>query len=337
MRRYEFDAFGVEHVKLIDVPTPQPGVGEVVVDVKAMSLNYRDLLVIKGQYNPKLKLPAVPLSDGAGVVSAIGDGVTRVKPGDRVISHFVAGWIDGPYELDYLATTLGTPAAGLAAEQVVLPAEAVVPIPAGYSFAQAATLPIAALTAWSCLRTVYHLEAGQTMLTLGTGGVAIFALQLAKALGAQAIITSSSDEKLARCSELGADHTVNYTTTPKWENAVLEFTGGRGVDVTVETAGPATLDQSIKATKAGGTIALPGALTGRAGNITTGLILMRRAHIAGIMVDSRAAFEAMNAFLAEHKIEPVISGTFTFEELPNALRLMEAGGHLGKIVVGATP
>lgn len=333
MRAYRLTEFGLGNLELHDIEPPKPGPGEVLVQVKALSLNYRDLLVVKGLYNPKLKLPATPISDGAGVVTAVGDGVTLVKVGDEVVSHFVSGWIDGPFRQEYLATTLGTPAAGLAAEQVVLPAEAVLPWPAGYDAARAATLPIAALTAWSALVTVGAVQPEQTVLTLGTGGVSIFALQLAKAMGACVIITSSSNEKLARAKELGADHTINYAITPEWERSVVEFTGGQGVDLTVETAGPGTLDQSLKATRAAGTIALLGALTGRQGAITTGLILMKRLHIEGIMVDSRAAFEAMNTFLAEHRIEPVITQCFGFEELPAALQCMEAGQHFGKIVV----
>lgn len=333
MRAYRFAAFGLEHLKIEDVPAPRPGPGEVVLDVKSVSLNYRDLLVVKGLYNPRLKLPAVPLSDGAGVISAVGPGVARVRVGDRVTSHFVSGWIDGPFTQDYLSTTLGTPAAGLAAEQVVLPAEAVVPLPGGYDFEQAATLPIAALTAWSALQTVGHVQPGQTVLTLGTGGVSIFAVQLAKALGARVIITSRSDAKLDRARALGADHTINYARTPDWEQTVLEYTGGVGVDLTVETAGPGTLDRSLKATRAGGIVALLGALTGRQGPVTTGLILMKRLRIEGIMVDSRAAFEAMNPFLAAHRIAPVIDRRFRFEQLPDAFRCMEAGEHFGKIVV----
>lgn len=332
MRAYRFAAFGLEHLKLEEVPAPRPGPGEVVLDVKSVSLNYRDLLVIKGLYNPRLELPAVPLSDGAGVISGVGPGVTRVRVGDRVTSHFVSGWVDGPFKQEYLGTTLGTPAAGLAAEQVVLPAEAVVPLPADYDFEQAATLPIAALTAWSALHSVGRVQPGQTVLTLGTGGVSIFALQLAKASGARVVITSRSDVKLDRARALRADHTVNYARTPDWEQAVLEYTGGVGVDLTVETAGPGTLDRSLKATRAGGIVALLGALTGRQGPVTTGLILMKRLRIEGIMVDSRAAFEAMNHFLEAHRIAPVIDRRYRFEQLPDALRCMEAGEHFGKIV-----
>lgn len=333
MRAYRLEAFGLERLQLVDVAPPQPGPGEIVLDVKALSLNYRDLMVVKGLYNPKLKLPATPLSDGAGVVSAVGDGVTRVRVGDHVMSHFIAGWRDGPFRQEYVGTTLGTPGAGLAAEQVVLPAEAVLPLPEGYDFAKAATLPIAALTAWSALVTVGNVQPGQTVLTLGTGGVSIFALQLAEALGARVIITSRSDDKLDRTRQLGANHTINYQKTPAWEQMVLEHTGGTGVDVTVETAGPGTLDQSLKATRAGGTIALLGALTGRQGQITTGLVLMKRLHIAGIMVDSRATFEALSRFIVEHKLQPVIDQCFAFAQLPEAFRRMEAGQHFGKIVV----
>jgi NADPH:quinone reductase-like Zn-dependent oxidoreductase len=234
---------------------------------------------------------------------------------------------------EYVKTTLGTPGPGLAAEQVALPAEAVVPLPAGYDFAEAATLPIAALTAWSALRTVSHAGPGQTVLTLGTGGVSIFALQLAKQMGATVIITSSSDEKLEWARGLCADHGINYRTRPDWEDAVLDATDGIGVDVTVENGGPGTLNQSMRATRPGGTIAVLGALTGRKGEITTGLILMKRLHLAGIFVDSRAKFEQMNRFLEQQQIKPVICRRFAFDQLPEALRLMEAGGHFAKIVV----
>jgi NADPH:quinone reductase-like Zn-dependent oxidoreductase len=333
MRAYRFDRFGLENLKLQDVDPPRPGPGEVLIDVKAFSLNFRDLMVVKGLYSPKLKLPAVPISDGAGVVSAISAGVERVKVGDRVVSHFVSGWLDGPFKAEYAATTLGLPKAGLATEQVVLPAEAVLPLPVGYDFAQAATLPIAALTAWSALVTEGQVQSGQTVLTLGTGGVAIFALQLAKALGARVIITSSSDEKLERARQLGADHAINYRVHPDWEKRVLELTDQIGVDITVETGGAGTLNQSMKATRAGGIIGMLGALTGLRAEVDLALVLMKRLRIAGILVDSRAAFEAMNRFIEDHAIRPVIDRVYPFEQLPDAFRLMEARGHFGKIVV----
>jgi NADPH:quinone reductase-like Zn-dependent oxidoreductase len=336
MRAYRFDAFGIENLKLKEVTDPVPSPGEVRLNVAALSLNFRDVLVVRGLYNPKLKLPATPISDGAGTISAVGEGVESLRPGDRVMSHFISGWLDGPFRQEYVATTLGLPFDGLAAEQVVLPAHAVLPIPDGYDFAQAATLPIAALTAWSALRTVTHVERGQTVLTLGTGGVSIFALQLAKAMGAQVIITSSSDEKLERARALGAIHTINYAKTPNWERAVLEFTDGHGAHVTVENVGAATLNQSLRATRAGGTIALLGALKNLEGDVNTGMILMKRLRICGIMVDSRAAFADLCRFLTERKIEPVISARFRFEQLPEAFRHMESGEHFGKIVVDVT-
>jgi len=333
MRTYRFNRFGLENLKLEEIDPPRPGPGEVVIDIKALSLNFRDLLVVKGLYNPKLKLPAVPISDGVGVVSAIGAGVERVKVGDKVVSHFVSGWIDGPFKAEYAATTLGLPKAGLAAEQAALPAEAVLPLPSGYDFAQAATLPIAALTAWSALVTAGHLKPGQTVLTLGTGGVSIFALQLAKAMGAKVIITSSSDEKLEHARQLDADHTINYRTNSDWAKEVLKCTDGAGADITVETGGAGTLNPSMKATRAGGLIAMLGALTGLRAQIDLTPVLMKRLRIAGILVDSRAAFAQMNRFLEQHAIKPVIDRIYPFEQLPDAFRLMEAGGHFGKIVV----
>ena len=333
MRIWRFDEFGLEYLKLDTAEVSTPGPGEILLDVKALSLNYRDLMVVKGQYNPKLHLPATPISDAAGVISAIGAGVRRVEVGDQVTSHFIAGWIDGPYRAEYAGTTLGTPGPGLAAEQVVLAADAVVPLPSGYDFAKGSTLPIAALTAWSALRTVAHVEAGQTVLTLGTGGVSIFALQLAKQMGAAVIITSSSDEKLQWAHDLCADHLINYRARPDWDRAVLELTDGVGVDLTVENGGVATLEQSMWATRAGGTIAYLGALTGLKGQLNTALLLRKRLHIAGLFVDSRAAFETMNCFIEQHQIRPIIHRRFPFERLPEAFRLMEAGGHFGKIVI----
>ncbi|RMG43326.1 MAG: NAD(P)-dependent alcohol dehydrogenase [Acidobacteria bacterium] len=332
MRAYQLERFGIENLRLAEVPEPSPGPGEILLDVRALSLNYRDLLVVRGTYNPKLPLPATPISDGAGTVAAVGPGVGRVKPGDRVVSHFIAGWIDGPYRGEYGRTTLGLPGPGLAAEHVVLPAEAVLPIPEWMSFAEAATLPIAALTAWSALVTEGRLEAGQWVLTLGTGGVSIFALQLAKAMGAKVVITSSDDGKLRRAEELGADGVINYRTTPEWDRPVCDRTGG-GAHITVETAGAGTLDLSVRATRPGGTIALIGVLSGAAAPFTAVNLMMRRQRLQGIFVDSRAAFERMIRFIDEKKIRPVIDARFPFEELGAALERLAEGRHFGKIVV----
>lgn len=332
MRRYTFDSFGLEHLRLVDVDPPAPGPGEVRVRVEAASLNFRDSMIVRGLYNPRLKLPATPLSDGAGVVEAVGDGVTSCAVGDAVLGHFIPGWIDGPYRGDYLGTTLGTPGPGLAAESVVLPADAVVARPAGMTAAEAATLPIAALTAWSAVVTEGAIQRGQTVLTLGTGGVSIFALQIAKAKGARVVITSSSDEKLERARALGADVTINYRTDERWERAVLDATDG-GADVVVENGGVGTLTQSLRAVRPGGVVALLGALTGLKGEVDIAPLVMKRVRVAGTLVDSRASLEAMIAFLSEHDIRPVISDRFPFERLRDALEHLGRGGHFGKIVV----
>lgn len=333
MKAYHFDAFGIDNLRLVDVPLPEPGPGEVRIAVRALSLNYRDLLVIQGLYSSRLTLPAVPLSDGAGVVTAVGEGVNRVKVGDEVISHFIADWIDGPFRGEYAFTTLGCPGTGMASEEVVLPAHAVVKKPAAFDFAQAATLPIAALTAWAGLVIEGRLGSGQWAMTLGTGGVSIFGLQIAKALGAHVAITSSRDAKLERARAMGADLTVNYETNERWERAVLDATQGRGVDVMLEIGGAGTLERSIRATRPGGTIAMIGVLAGGQADLSTVTFMMRRQRLQGILVESRGSFESMNAFLVERGIEPVIDQRFAFDELPLALRTMEEGLHFGKIVI----
>ena len=332
-RRYVINRFGVDELELETASLPEPGPGEILLKVKAFSLNYRDLLVISGRYNPRLPLPAWPVSDGAGVVAAVGEGVERVAVGDSVLSHYATTWIDGPYRGDLLPHTLGTPGAGLAAEEVILPAEAVVAMPKGYDFAEAATLPIAAITAWSALVTEGGVQAGQTILTLGTGGVSIFAVQLGKALGARVIITSSQDEKLERARALGADIGINYQSTPRWAKEVLRLTDGAGADVVVENGGAETLTQSLRATRPGGVVALLGALTGLQASIDIAPILMRRIRVAGVFVDSRKSLETLIDFLQEKEIRPVIGERFSFENFPDALRSMERGQHFGKIVV----
>ncbi len=333
MRAYLFDAFGLDHLRLVDVPTPEPGPGQIRVAMRALSLNYRDLLVVQGLYSSRLAFPATPLSDGAGVVTAVGAGVTRVKEGDEVVSHFIADWIDGPFRGEYTFSTLGCPGAGVAAEEVVLPAHAVVKKPSCFDFAEASTLPIAALTAWAGLVVEGRLERDGWALTLGTGGVSIFGLQIAKALGAHVAITSSRDAKLERARALGADVTVNYETDEAWERTVVEATGGAGVDVTLEIGGAGTLERSIRATKPGGTIAVIGVLAGGQAPLSSVTFMMRRQRLQGILVDSRGSFEAMNAFLAEKGLRPVIDQRFAFDELPLALRTMEEGRHFGKLVV----
>lgn len=333
MIAYQFDKFELTSLRSVELPIPEPGPGQVRLRILARSLNYRDLLIIRGQYNPRLALPATPLSDAAGLVDSVGPGVQSVCVGDLVMTHFVAAWQDGELRSEHLRSTLGTPGPGVAAEYVVLPESAVIPTPTGWSAAEAATLPIAGLTAWSALVTVGNVQPGQTVLTLGTGGVSIFALQLAQARGARVIITSGSDEKLARCRELGAWETINHRTTPDWERRVLELTGKVGVDVVVENVGASTLNQSVASTRTSGTVALLGAIAGMRAELDTGQVLMRRVRICGVMVDSMAAFHGLRAFLSERQLRPVIDRVFPFSALPDALRYMESGAHLGKIVV----
>lgn len=333
MRAYQFDRFDLDTLRLVDQPDPHPGRGQIVLAPRALSLNYRDLLVITGRYNPKLRLPATPVSDAAGTVVAVGDGVSGLAVGDAVLTHFLCDWVDGPFRSEYLATTLGTPGPGLAAECVCLPEQAVVKMPPALTFEQAATLPIAALTAWSALVTEGGVGAGQTILTLGTGGVSLWALLLGKARGATVVITSRSDEKLARARQFGADHTINYATNPDWDRAVLDLTNGCGVDLVVENGGAGTLTQSLAAVRAGGTVAFLGALTGLAGKVNLANVLMKRIHIAGILVDSRQHLCQMLTFIEQHDLLPVISDTFAFDDLPAALRHMQAGAHFGKIVI----
>lgn len=333
MRAYCLHDFGLDHLRLENIPAPAPSDNEIIVQMRSISLNYRDLLVAKGLYSKSVRFPAIPISDGAGVVTAVGTNVRTVRVGERVCTHYLSAWDTGPYRAEYLKSALGIPGPGAAAEQVALPESAVISFPAEYDFAQAATLPIAALTAWSALVTEGGITAGQTVLTLGTGGVSIFALQIAKAFGARVIITSSSDEKLRRAADLGADATINYRTQENWDAEVTRLTDGVGADITVETAGVGTLERSLKATRAGGVIAYMGALTGLTGPMNTGVLMMKRQRLCGILVDSRSAFAEMNRFLADRKIRPVIDRRFAFEELLAAMRYLESGAHFGKIVV----
>jgi NADPH:quinone reductase-like Zn-dependent oxidoreductase len=251
------------------------------------------------------------------------------------MTHFISDWIDGPFEKRYVGSTLGVPGPGVAAEKVLLPERAVVRTPRGFDAVSASTLPIAALTAWNALVTEGRLSPGEWVLTLGTGGVSVFVIQLAKAMGARVIVTSSSDEKLERARALGADVGINYKKSPRWDKDVLDATKGQGADIVVETAGIATMSASLKAARAGGLVAVLGGVTGLSGEVNIAPLTMKRLRVLGILVDSRANFEKLVAFLDEHPIQPAIDRTFLFEELTDAFRHMEAGAHFGKIVVEA--
>lgn len=322
---------GIDALKLADASPREPGPGEVRVRMRANAINFRDLATVKDPVARKLPYPRIPNSDGAGDVVAVGPGVTSVKVGDRVASCFFQKWTDGPCSLEAMNSALGGAIDGVLAEEVVLSADGVVPIPAHLSYAEAATLPCAALTAWNAVVGVGQVKAGDTVLLLGTGGVSIFGLQFAKMLGARAIITSSSEEKLARARTLGASATINYRQKPDWENAVLETTDGKGVDVTVEVGGAGTLPRSILATRVAGTIGLIGVLTG--GQIDPVGVMRKSIRLQGIYVGSRNMFLAMNRAIALNGLKPVIDQTFKFEDAPAAYKAMEAAGHFGKIVI----
>jgi NADPH:quinone reductase-like Zn-dependent oxidoreductase len=333
MKRYELQAFGLENLKIVERPRPEPGPGQTLVRMRACSLNFRDLMVAKGIYNPKMRLPIVPFSDGCGVVEAVGPGVTRVKPGDRVTPIFMQTWIDGPLTDAKSNSALGGAIDGVLAEYVTLHEDGLVPVPAHLSDEQAACLPCAAVTAWNALVTQGHLKSGDTVLVQGTGGVSVFALQFAKAHGARVIATSGSDEKLARAKQMGADETINYKTTTDWEKAAVQLTGGVGVDHVVEVGGAGTFERSLQAIRPMGTVSQIGVLTGVTKDLNIAPILMKHARIQGIYVGNRAMFEDMNRAIVQNKIVPVVDKVFSFDQVPDALRHMESGSHFGKIVV----
>lgn len=324
----------LDGLALVEQPMPEPASGEVLVRVRAVSLNYRDLLTVEAQRPGNLPPPLVPCSDGAGEVVAIGAGVTRWKVGDRVAGSFFRDWLSGRFDLKYHGAAGGGSIHGWLREHVSYPEHGLVAVPEGYSFEEAATLPCAAVTAWQALFTRGSLQADDTVLALGTGGVSVFALQLAHAAGARVIVTSSSDEKLARARELGASDTVNYRTTPDWDKEVWRLTEKRGVDHVVEVGGPGTLGKSMNAVAAGGQIALIGVLTGFAPpDASLFPLVARNVRLDGIYVGSRADFEALNAFLTKHRIRPIIDRTFAFDQAREAFTHMKAASHFGKIVI----
>jgi NADPH:quinone reductase-like Zn-dependent oxidoreductase len=303
-----------------------------VVRVRACSINYRDLAVMRGAYGSGVKAPLIPLSDGAGEVMAVGPEVTRVKPGDRVAAIFMQDWIEGPPDDEKANSALGGSIDGMMAEQVCLSAEGLVHIPDHLSFEEAAALPCAAVTAWHALFRSGGLRPGQSVLTQGTGGVSIFALQFAKMARARVVATSSSDAKLERVRLMGADGVVNYKTTPDWDKPVRQLTNGVGVDHVVEVGGAGTLPLSSKAVRRGGHIALIGVLAGR-GEFDPRLMMIKGVRLQGIFVGSREMFEEMNRAITLAGMRPVIDRVFEFAELSAALQHMEKGAHFGKICV----
>jgi NADPH:quinone reductase-like Zn-dependent oxidoreductase len=334
MKLYELkDGFGIDSVTPAERPDPRPGPGQVLVQMKAFSLNYRDLLMVKGLYNPKLRLPLVPLSDGAGTVAAVGPGVTRVKVHDRVAAIFMQQWLDGEVTDAKARSALGGAIDGVLAQYVVHGEDGVVPVPEHLSDEEAATLPCAGVTAWHALVTEGRLRAGDTVLVQGTGGVSLFALQFARLHGARVIATSSSDAKLERVRQLGASDGINYRTTADWDKRARELTGDVGVDHVVEVGGPATLGKSLRAVRMGGQISLIGVLAGAGGEVNPLPAVMKNVRIQGIFVGSRAMFEAMNRAIAVNRLRPVVDRVFGFNEVREALRYMESAAHFGKICI----
>jgi len=333
MRVIEIQQFGIENLALVEREMPQPKEREVLVKFHAASLNYRDLMMINGWYNPKLKMPRVPFSDGAGEVVAVGESVTKWKIGDRVTPIFMQGWIDGEIDFNKARTALGGDLDGVLRDFGAFEESGLVRIPDHFSYEEAATLPCAAVTVYHALFESGKLKPDDTVLLQGTGGVSIFALQLASIYGCRTIITSSSDEKLQRAKELGADELINYKEREDWDKAVLKLTEKRGVDTVVEVGGAGTLQKSVNAVKMGGHIGVIGVLSGK-GEFNPTSILMKSVKMHGIFVGSRQMFEQMNLMLCQHNhLRPIIDKTFDFSEVKDALKYMETGSHFGKIVV----
>ncbi|MGD2116540.1 MAG: NAD(P)-dependent alcohol dehydrogenase [Acidobacteriota bacterium] len=339
-------SFGLENLNLVEGPDPRldqpderPGAGEVLLRMLAVSLNFRDLMMIRGDYNPKQPLPLVPCSDGVGEVVAVGDGVRRVAAGDRVATIFAQEWLGGRQRPEYIRSTLGGPLDGTLRELMTVRAAGVVPVPDHLTDEEAACLPCAGVTAWHALTGGVvdgggsRVKAGDTVLTLGTGGVSIFALQLARLLGARVIVTSSADEKLERARQLGAWETINYREVPEWGGRVRELTGGRGVDHVIEVGGARTLPRSLQAVRPGGEISMIGVLSGTVDDLNILPILMRGIRIQGVLVGSRQHFEDMNRAVEAHRMRPVVDRVFPFEEAREAFEHMAAARHFGKICI----
>jgi NADPH:quinone reductase-like Zn-dependent oxidoreductase len=335
VKAYRIDRFGsVDGIMLRSSEDPRPGLGEVLMRVRASSLNYRDLMVLKGGGRGPTKLGVVPLSDGAGEVAAMGDGVTRVKVGDRIAGTFHPRWFGGPIRPEYLTDRLGANLDGVLAEYAVLSEEALVHFASHLSFEEAATLPCAAVTAWVALTGHRKITAGDTVLTQGSGGVSVFALQFAQLLGARVIATTSTAEKAKRLKALGASEVINYTETPDWDEKARELTNGCGVDCVVEIGGPGTIAMSLGALAVGGHVSLIGASLSPSGTGLDPLLLTGRGITVGaISVGSRADFETMNRAITMHRLRPVIDRTFSFAEAKAAYRHFEGRGHFGKVVI----
>lgn len=326
MRAQILTGAGITGLEVRELPAPEPGPGQIAVRVGATSLNFRDLLIARSATD------RIPLSDGAGTVVGVGEGVSGLSVGDRVAGCFFQHWTEGRMQAEYHDAALGGSVDGMLAETVVLPSHGVVRQPVGWTDLQSATLPCAALTAWNALVEGQRILPGSTVLLLGTGGVSVFGLQLAKMLGARTIITSSSDEKLERMRSLGADVTINYRTTPEWQVEVLEATGGLGADLVIEVGGGQTLAQSMSCTRFGGEIALIGMVSGQA-PIDPFPLLSRSVNLRGVYVGSRRMFQEMITAIDANGLEPVIDQIFDFDDAQAAYLHLRGQTHVGKVVI----
>jgi NADPH:quinone reductase-like Zn-dependent oxidoreductase len=327
--------WGLDQLRVADAPDPTPGAGEVLVRMRAVSLNYRDLLMVGGIYGRggNTDAPITPFSDGCGVVEAVGPGVTRFALGDRVATLFFQGWIAGPPTLAKVSTSLGFPIPGAGRELGVFSQEGLSKVPAFLTDQQVATLPCAALTAWRALFEDARPAPGDTVVLQGTGGVSVFGLQFARAAGCRTLITSSSDAKLQRAKALGADHLVNYRETPEWSKPVREATGGVGADVILEVGGAGTIGESMRAVKIGGHIAIIGVVAGGGSPFNPAGLIGNSAKLQGVSVGSREMFEAMCRAIEQHRIAPVVDKVFPWTEARAAFEAMQGAEHFGKIVL----
>jgi len=334
MKAWELQGFGIQNLKSVDRPIPKPGPKQLLVKVAAVSLNFRDKAILSGIYLPEImKMPFIPVSDAAGVVIETGKDVTGFKTGDRVISHLYPTWLNGlslPSGISDYA--LGGPVDGGLAEYMLLDEAGVVRTPSALTDAEAATLPIAALTAWYALVELGQLKAGQTVVTQGTGGVSLFAIQFAAALGARVIALSGNNEKLDRVKLLGASETINYNENPEWQQTVLDLTNGQGVDNVINIAGGSTIDKSLMALKAGGQLSIIGFLEDISANINLLAVIFKAAQVRGLLVGNRTAFETMNNFIGQHPIKPVIDTVYSFSDTIQAYHHLERGA-FGKLVI----
>ncbi len=327
----------IEDLRRVDRPDREPQAGQVLVRIRAASLNRRDQAVATGTYfGRSVVRDTIPLSDGAGEVIAVGNGVTRFSPGDPVVAAYLQTPVDAsPFGE---RASLGSPLDGTLAEQMLVYEDGLLPIPDGLTFQEAACLPCAGVTAWNALMVAGKpITAGDTVLVLGTGGVSMFALQFARAAGARVIATSSSDEKIARVQAsgaLGASDGVNYVRTPDWHKEVLKLTDGRGVDCVVEVGGVGTLERSFDSLAVGGKVALIGVLTGRSAALSPYALMWKEASLHGIRVGSTKMFEQMNRAIETNRIHPIIDRTFPFDEAVAAYRFQASGAFIGKIVIG---